>query len=93
VSGFQGTSRSICQGAKAGDQTQAAGSSSEESSLSGLFTRVETGHIAMSSAGNGASRSDGSGSTPSQCSILRDFSFAARNRGIGNDVFRLVALF
>jgi len=23
------------------------------------------------------------------CSILRDFSFAARNRGIGNDVFRL----
>jgi hypothetical protein len=32
-----------------------------------------------------------SGSTPSQRSILRDFSFAARNRGIGNDVFRLVA--
>ncbi len=27
------------------------------------------------------------------CSILRDFSFAARNRGIGNDVFRLVASF
>jgi hypothetical protein len=28
--------------------------SSDGSSLSGLFTRVETGHVTMSSAGNGA---------------------------------------
>ena len=34
-----------------------AGSSSEELTLSGLFTRVETGRIIMSSAAKGVSRS------------------------------------
>jgi len=48
------------------DRDQAAGSSSVASSFSGLFTRVEIGHIAMGSAGNGTSRSCGSGSRPSQ---------------------------
>ena len=45
-------------------RNQAAGSSSD--ALSGLLTRVETGHMAISSAGNGTSRSCGSGSRPSQ---------------------------
>jgi hypothetical protein len=45
---------------------QAARSSSEASSFSGLFTRVETGYMTMRSAGNGTSRSWGSASVPSQ---------------------------
>jgi len=42
------------------------GSSIEESSFSGLFTRVEMGHIRIGSAGNGRSRSCGSGWSLSQ---------------------------
>ena len=42
--------------------TGSSGSRMVGSSLSGLFTRVEIGHIIISSAGNGTSRSRGSGS-------------------------------
>jgi ABC-type uncharacterized transport system substrate-binding protein len=42
------------------------GSSIEGSSFSGLFTRVEMGHIRINSAGNGRIRSRGSGSSLSQ---------------------------
>ena len=43
--------------------TGSKGSRIAGSSLSGLFTRVEIGHIIISSAGKGTSRSRGSGST------------------------------
>ena len=43
--------------------TVSRGSSTDGSSLSGLFTRVEMGHIIIGSAGKGTNRSRGSGST------------------------------
>ena len=42
------------------------GSTIDESSFSGLLTRVEIGHIRIGSAGNGRIRSRGSGSSLSQ---------------------------
>jgi hypothetical protein len=51
-------------GASALDSTK--GTSRSESSFFGVFTRVDTGHIVISSDGNGFSRSRGSGSGPSQ---------------------------
>jgi len=42
------------------------GSNSPSSSLSGEFTRFEIGHIVIRSLGNGASKSRGLGSVPSQ---------------------------
>jgi len=42
------------------------GSTVDASSFSGLFTRVEIGHIRISSAGHGRIRSRGSGTSLSQ---------------------------
>ena len=42
------------------------GSTIDGSSFSGLFTRVEIGHIRIGSAGNGTIKSRGSGSSLSQ---------------------------
>ena len=42
------------------------GSTIEGSAFSGLFTRVEIGHIRISPAGKGRIKSRGSGSSPSQ---------------------------
>jgi hypothetical protein len=42
------------------------GSSIDASSFSGLLTRLEIGHIRISSGGNGRIRSRGSASSPSQ---------------------------
>jgi hypothetical protein len=46
--------------------TNSIGSTIEGSSLSGLLTRVEIGHIRMGSARNGRIKSRGSGSSLSQ---------------------------
>ena len=46
----------------------------EGSSFSGLFTRVDIGHMRIGSAGNGRIRSRGSGSSPSQRSRRRRYA-------------------